>query len=531
MPSSKLPDTDGDEANPAEHRGPAPRLDASDADFAALRALFRAHCYDVEAICARTGSPSIYDFRMRAHGRAAAAPEQGIDALINLYLDHRSMPPEEVDRLLGRGSVALLSRLGLLEVDGECVVGTALLYPSEGVYMISDPPAFSDTGGVLPGTATDLVYPAITNSVRTFVSTLPTAPGARFLELCSGTGVAALIAARRGSADAWAIDITARSTHYAAFNARMNGLANVHARQGDLYEPVKGSQFDCIVAHPPYVPSTKTEFIYRDGGEDGEQISRAILGGVPEYLAPGGIFHCTCMISARTNAPPARRIREMIGPAHDEFDMVLLTNGVTDLVKHYSRVLLATPEDRVLDVLAQLRHFKEMGVERIEFCTIILRRHGEPRSAVTIVAQRDARTTWAEVEWLFGLQQIIVRGDAALDQLLTARPRLSALAQFRLGYRVDHESDDVWAASDGEVLVSYPVPGRVPANAGDAAFLASCTGARTFAELWRDNQANGNLPADVTSRQFMRTVLPMVTEGVLETDLLPFPTSSSPWPA
>ena len=237
---------------PASHRpsppamssspvSPLPRLDASEADFEALRVLLAAQEYDVAPICARTESPAIYDFRMRKHARHDAVPENGLDVLIGLFLDCYSLPLNEVERLLGAGSSALLVRLGLaMELDGK-LTGTVLLYPNEGIYMISDRPGFSGTGIILYESVTDLVYPAITNSVRTFLSTLPIVPGQRFLELCSGTGVAALMAARGGVAHAWAVDITARCTHFAAFNALLNGLPNVSALQGDLFAPVEGS--------------------------------------------------------------------------------------------------------------------------------------------------------------------------------------------------------------------------------------------------------------------------------------------------
>src|SRR5690606_29151931 len=126
----------------------------------------------------------------------------------------------------------------------------------------------------------DFVFSAITSLTGTFLSQLPDAPCERCLELCAGTGTAALAAAKQAG-HVWATDLTARSTRFAEFNARLNNLQNVTAVQGDLYEPVLGLTFDRIVAHPPYVPATETQMVYRDGGEDGEQVIRGILQGLP----------------------------------------------------------------------------------------------------------------------------------------------------------------------------------------------------------------------------------------------------------
>jgi methylase of polypeptide subunit release factors len=69
-----------------------------------------------------------------------------------------------------------------------------------------------------------------------------------------GTGIAALVAAQKDAAHAWAFDITARATHFAEFNRRLNAIPNVTAAEGDLYAPAGGQTFDRIVAHPPYLP-------------------------------------------------------------------------------------------------------------------------------------------------------------------------------------------------------------------------------------------------------------------------------------
>ncbi|HEY0930414.1 MAG TPA: methyltransferase [Gemmatimonas sp.] len=539
MPSEMLPDRDliGDALpavdgasapeRPSDYASALPQLDAADADFAALRALFAAHRYDESNICARTEIPAIYDFACRTHVRGNTPPEHGLDALIWVFLDCQSMHPDQMDRLLGADSAALLQRLGLLEPDGEQVVGTVLLYPTAGVYLISDRPTFSVAGITLKERATDLVYPAITSSVRVFVSTLPAAAGTRHLELCSGTGIAALDAVRRGATHAWAIDITARSTHFAAFNARMNGFDNVTALQGDLYAPVAGMQFDVISAHPPYVPSMSTEFIYRDGGEDGEQISRAIIRGLPEFLAPGGIFHCTCTVTARKGKAVPHRLREVLGQASDEFDLVLLGNGTSDFSRHFTKELLKANAAGVPGVVAQIRRFHELEVERMEFCTIVLRRHGQPRKGATIAVERDGTTRWEEVAWLLGLQDLLGEGERALPRLLEVRPRLSSGARFSLTYTASPGSEEVWTPTEGQVAVSYPFSGRVVVSAGDAAFLASCTGDRTFGRILRDLQDEGSLPSDLPPTQFLRTMVPLIAEGVLETDILPFPTRSS----
>ncbi|HCT57805.1 MAG TPA: methyltransferase [Gemmatimonas aurantiaca] len=538
MSSEMLPENDvaGDHPSVSTRTGPSagssprslaqaapPRLDAPEEDYAALRTLLATHRFDEPTICARTESPSLYDFHSQNHKRGTATPEHGLDALIWLFLDCHAMPAGEADALLGSGSAALLGRLGLVEAVGDTIVGTVLLYPTSGLYLISDRPTFGEKGVRPEDGATDLVYPAITNSVRVFVSTLPPSRGKRYLELCSGTGIAALDAAHRGAEHAWAIDITARSTHFAAFNARMNALPNVTALQGDLYAPVEGQQFDVISAHPPYVPATSTALIYRDGGEDGEQISRAIMARLPDFLAPEGIFHCTCLFSSRKNKPIARRLRDILGAQADEFDLVVLSNGFSDFMQHYGKELAAATDEAIPGVVTQMRRLRDLEVEQLQFCTIVMRRHGKPRVGGTVAVERDGGTRWAEVLWLLRMQDFLGEGERALAAMLEARPRLAATARLSLTYTATPGAEEAWTPAEGAISVTHPFPDRISANAADAAFYASCTGGRTFAEIFHQLQAEGALPPDLPPLQFMHTMVSLVAKGVLETDLLPFP--------
>ena len=83
--------------------------------------------------------------------------------------------------------------------------------------------------------------------------------------------------------------------------------------RGDLYEPVRGSRFDRIVAHPAYVPALEPGAIYADGGEDGEFITRAIVQGLPRFLEPQGRFYCGTMGVEREGEPYEQRVRQWLG--------------------------------------------------------------------------------------------------------------------------------------------------------------------------------------------------------------------------
>ncbi|MDL4814361.1 HemK2/MTQ2 family protein methyltransferase [Actinomadura opuntiae] len=122
---------------------------------------------------------------------------------------------------------------------------------------------------------------------------LPGTPGARVLELGTGTGAVAMAAARAGAAHVVAVDVSARAVLAARLNARLRGL-RVRAVRGDLFGPVAGERFDLIIANPPYVCGTTDPAQARgrarawEAGPDGRALLNRICTEAPDHLAPGG---------------------------------------------------------------------------------------------------------------------------------------------------------------------------------------------------------------------------------------------------
>ena len=79
------------------------------------------------------------------------------------------------------------------------------------------------------------------------------AENARVLDLCTGSGIIA-IALARAHAD-WRVaasDISPDALAVAGRNAARLG-ATVEWREGDLFAPWQGAQFDCVTSNPPYI--------------------------------------------------------------------------------------------------------------------------------------------------------------------------------------------------------------------------------------------------------------------------------------
>jgi release factor glutamine methyltransferase len=122
----------------------------------------------------------------------------------------------------------------------------------------------------------------------------PLAPGARVLDLCSGSGALAVRAALRGPRDVTAVEVSRRAALTIRLNAALNGV-RVRVRRGDLLGAVAGERFDAIVSNPPYVPAATDDLPQRgparawDAGRDGRALLDRICAGAPQHLRPGGV--------------------------------------------------------------------------------------------------------------------------------------------------------------------------------------------------------------------------------------------------
>lgn len=485
---------------------------------AAMRRMLGGHGFTTAVACARLGISSIYDFRSIREGRTTATVlGDALDVLIRLFMDVEPVERATLETLLPRADCSLLDALGLLHRldDGRCHA-TVLLYPTESLWIASDLNAnpTPDERAVLRD---DAVYPAITRNTHHFLASLPATSCDRFLELCAGTGIAALLAARYAR-HSWSTDITERATRFASFNAALNGIENCTVLQSDLYAAVTGQTFDRIVAHPPYMPSLQQKYVFRDGGEDGEQITRGAIAGLPAHLAPGGTFHCTCMLTDRKQAPAEQRLRQLLGGSAAEFDIIVLSHRSFHPTEYYFQLALAG-RATLEEVKACHEIFSRLDVERLVYSSMLIRRHAAPAPAYTTRRQAGPASGLAELEWLDRWERAAAEPDGRA-WLAGARPSVSPDCRMRLTH-VPGESG--WEVSDCLLSTTWPFAMEVKCPAWTASFLNRCDGRRTVRDHLAWLKAENLVAADVPEDGFVALVHGLLAGGFLETPDFPLP--------
>ncbi|MBE1493765.1 release factor glutamine methyltransferase [Amycolatopsis lexingtonensis] len=122
------------------------------------------------------------------------------------------------------------------------------------------------------------------------IADLAIRPGARALDLCTGTGAQAITLARRGARTVLAVDLSRRALASARFNALVRQAA-VRPCRGDLATAVRQGPYDVVVANPPYVPAPAPAVRATrgwDAGPDGRAVLDPLCAAAGTLLRPGG---------------------------------------------------------------------------------------------------------------------------------------------------------------------------------------------------------------------------------------------------
>ena len=206
-----------------------------------------------------------------------------LEDLLRLFQLRAAIGEDRARSLLGAEGYEFLLDQGALSSEGGLVLARVDLFPvgelvvaTDHRYQVLESDKLSE----------DPVMYLGLDSVG-LVNTAPRVDVESHLDLCTGSGVQALVAASY-SDFVIGVDLNPRAIRFARFNADLNEIDHVDFRLGNLYEPVANEKFDSITANPPFVPSPDESLGFRDGGRNGEAILSCIVQGASEKLRENG---------------------------------------------------------------------------------------------------------------------------------------------------------------------------------------------------------------------------------------------------
>jgi SAM-dependent methyltransferase len=486
---------------------PQPQLPlqlGSDAEFAALRTALEAAEFTEQGVCWRMNLKKVSDFPLDGKVPEGVIPKDKLGALIWLLMYGAAVDAGLAAVL----PIAELRALGVVtDHNGGPVISTVMMYPARGLCISSDRPKFA--GDPYSPRFADFVYPAIVPNTIQFLELLPFDACDAYLEVCAGAGLAALLAPRYGARHAWAFDITERATRFAEFNRRLNGISQVTTACGDLYQPAGDLTFDRIVAHPPYVPVFREEFVFNSGGLDGEQVVRGLIQGLPKHLRPGGRFYSLTLGSNR-ELPFEERVRQWLGDAQGEFDIALVSRRHRSPEDYTTEVVLRRGGS-VDDLRIWRQQLRERGVRDFVYGFLTVQRRAQERPVFTVRRQVGSETTPADHARLVEWETSIATHGAA--PILNQRPRTRANVKLRTDF---HLTPDGWVPDGYQLQSEHPFMMDMQGQAWTAQLLASADGTATAAELLEKLKAAGSLHPDTPPEEYARLLATMVSGGFLE---------------
>jgi len=505
-------------------RPPVPALDSAES-FATLRSFLGEIGFTEEGVCKRLGLPGELELQaLRSAAPASAPPTDALDLMARLFIVGDAFEQGVVARLLPEKVRDALSELALLDAwraRPGWLSARAVVYPIHGVLIASD--RWSHPNRAPFQSFDDIVFPAISPNTRRFLDVLPDGPCERFLDLCSGTGVAALVAAKSYARHAWAADLTPRCTAFTEFNRRLNALENVAVVEGDLYQPVRGLTFDRIVAHPPYMPTLQAAEVYYDGGQDGDAVVSRIVQQAPQYLAPGGRLYCLTLGSDREHETFEQRIRVWLGAAGAGFHLAVVARRFVDPSQFALGSALQTGGG-TLQADQWKAFLRQRKIRSLVYGMVVLERPAREGPAFTVRRAIGAESTRAETEWLLRWEAA-AKDAAAVAQLLETSPNASERFDLRVTHRM-REGELVPA----EFLLSieYPFSLECAVPPWTGFLLAACDGARTGRQLYDYCLEKKFIHPETPPQEFAALLVQFVSGGFLESELCPLPKHRGP---
>jgi methylase of polypeptide subunit release factors len=501
--------------------------------FATLRDFLRRSEFNEPSICRRAGVVGLNDFLSDDRLRITPSGElDGLGALVRLFLVGEPLGVEALESVIPAGALEAMKALGLLIQDpadyppplatlpnggrgpgvGRAAImwASVALYPVGRLFIVSD--RWITPQGEVSAPPEDFVFPALTANTAQFIATLPWDACENFLELCSGTGVAAMAAAGRAD-HAWAVDITQRSTQMAEFNRLLNRIQNVTPIQGDLYECLGDLTFDRIVAHPPYMPVLNPTQAFYDGGVDGEQVTRRIVMGLRRRLRPGGRFYCLAQGSDRDGAPFELRVRAWLGEVEEEFDVLLIvraTQAPADAAMQYA----VKSKGGGLAANQMRKALGDLHIQRMVYGWMVIQRREEARPVFTVRRSIGSHSGKDEIAWLLKWEAAAAK-PGFIDLLAETRPVTVPSLKFHTIHRMK-EGDLL--PEEFSLQTEYPFSVDLRVQPWMGFLLPQCDGKLTVGQLLEFCKQHSFIRSETPLAEFAKLLMVFIANGFLEVE-------------
>ena len=418
-----------------------------DPDLAAGRTLGRAlrtAGYSENAVYRLLGDDAYAGDREEAPVAARRLPRTPLATILRAFFLQLPVSRRDAVRALGPRGIDALEATGLAEVGDEVrsrsrilPVGKLLL-ASDGFSRDADDPA-------------DYVA-TYTPTAQVLDSLTPRAPVERALDVGTGSGIHALLAAQHAQRVV-ATDVNERALAYTQLNAALNGLQNIETRSGSLFEPVSGDGFDLITCNAPYVVSPEKRWAYRDSGFEADDLSKHVVRDAGAHLLEGGFAAVQVSWLAADEDRADERILDWVGATgHHAWILPTLSLDALEHAAEWNSHLAGAALDEALN--GWTTYFERLGVGWVSEGVVILHRQSEKEATLRIdpIDDDDLDDAGEQIQRAFAARTQLA-GLNGNDKLLDARLAIA------MPLRIEEELEP----EDGRAVV---VAGRIDLSEG-----------------------------------------------------------------
>lgn len=431
-----------------------------------------------------------------------------LSTLIRLFLMGLVLPADDVRRAMEGVELDALVRSGLVDVREGSVHANFQILSFLGLYLAVDKPRRSrPDASDLPA---DYVM-GVGGSTQTLANVTVRRPIEAMLDIGTGCGVHALLAAGHARRCV-AVDINPRAIALTKFNAAVNGLTNVEARLGNMFEPVAGETFDLIVSNPPFVVSPENRFIYRDSALPRDGVVEMVVRQGAGHLRENGYLQMLCNWCNLEGQDTSERLGAWF------------TDSGCDAWVHQSA--LVEPDHYAMSWIGHtqggdaaatrarmrewLEYYKQQGIAAIGMGMITMRRRmGRNWFKMDEFSERFAMLGPAghHLERIFEGATLLQQTD---ETLLNARLRAAPDA------RIMHEmapAGDHWSLVDTRIRLNEGLGFSATIDAYMARLIMGCDGRRPVRELIAEMASSLEMEEEKVRPSALKMVRGLVERG------------------
>jgi hypothetical protein len=216
------------------------------------------------------------------------------------------------------------------------------------------------------------------------------------------------------------------------------------------------------------------------------------------------------LVSDRSNAPAERRIREWLGHAGDDFDVLLVESESFTPAAGASAFHGAGNPEQLMAL------FEQLGVRQFVRGLVVLQRHTTSQAAWTLRLGGLALFTSDSLERCLRLCSVVAQPD--WPGLLREKViRISPGAALQLSWK---ESSGRFEDPVLTVSSKVPVPRQFRVSQGAQVVLSAIDGELTASEVHESLRKNGVLDSEIEFEDFARMIGPLVSSGVIDAGIL-----------